>query len=39
VGGTERGGINKMRASLNPISRFDFGTLTALEHVRDWQAK
>jgi hypothetical protein len=29
----------ELRASLNPISRFDFGMLAALEHARDWQAK
>jgi hypothetical protein len=29
----------ELRASLNPISRFDFGTLAALEHARAWQAK
>lgn len=31
--------LRKLRASLNPLSRFDFGPLTALEHARDWQAK
>jgi len=29
----------ELRASLNPISRFDFGMLAALEQARDWQAK
>lgn len=29
----------ELRASLNPIGRFDFGMLAALEHARDWQAK
>ena len=29
----------ELRASLNPISSFDFGMLAALEHARDWQAK
>lgn len=28
-----------LRASLNPLSRFDFGTLAVLEHAREWQAK
>lgn len=28
-----------LRQSLNPLSRFDFGRLTALKHAREWQAK
>lgn len=28
-----------LRQSLNPLSRFDFGRLTALRHAREWQAK
>jgi hypothetical protein len=28
-----------LRATLNPLSRFDFGILTALTHARQWQAK
>ena len=28
-----------LRASLNPISRFDFGPLSALKHAGEWQAK
>ena len=28
-----------LRKSLNPLSRFDFGNLAALEHARQWQAK
>jgi hypothetical protein len=28
-----------LRKSLNPLSRFDFGSLAALEHAREWQAK
>jgi hypothetical protein len=28
-----------LRKSLNPLSRFDFGNLAALEHAREWQAK
>ena len=31
--------LDRLRASLNPISRFDFGLLSALEHAREWQAK
>jgi hypothetical protein len=29
----------RLRASLNPLSRFDFGQFTALAHAREWQAK
>jgi hypothetical protein len=28
-----------LRESLNPLSRFEFGKLGALEHARQWQAK
>ncbi len=28
-----------LRQSLNPLSRFDFGSLVVLEHAREWQAK
>lgn len=28
-----------LRESLNPLSRFDFGNLSVLEHARQWQAK
>ncbi len=28
----------RLRASLNPLSRFDFGLLTGLSHARSWQA-
>ncbi|MHB8656237.1 MAG: DUF6088 family protein [Terriglobia bacterium] len=31
--------LRRLRASLNPISRFDFGQLTGLQHARKWQAK
>jgi len=31
--------LGELRASLNPFSRFEFGTLAALEYARDWQAK
>lgn len=31
--------LRQLRASLNPISRFDFGALAALEHASEWQAK
>jgi len=29
----------RLRASLNPLSRFDFGQFTSLTHARKWQAK
>src|SRR6202021_2540574 len=29
----------RLRASLNPLSRFDFGQFTSLTHAREWQAK
>jgi Family of unknown function (DUF6088) len=28
-----------LRKGLNPLSRFDFGILTALAHAKEWQAK
>jgi hypothetical protein len=31
--------LRQLRASLNPISRFDFGALAGLAHAREWQAK
>lgn len=31
--------LRRLRASLNPLSRFDFGILRGLEHARKWQAK
>jgi hypothetical protein len=31
--------LAELRASLNPLSRFDFGILAALAHARRWQAK
>jgi hypothetical protein len=31
--------IRRLRASLNPFSRFDFGLLTGLPGARRWQAK
>jgi hypothetical protein len=31
--------LSILRKSLNPLSRFDFGKLTALEYAREWQAK
>jgi hypothetical protein len=29
----------RLRASLNPLSRFDFGLLATLSRARDWQPK
>ena len=31
--------LMRLRRSLNPLSRFDFGALRALQHAREWQAK
>jgi len=37
--GKKPAALRKMRASLNPLSRFDFGLLTGLRYARNWQAK
>lgn len=31
--------LRRLRESLNPLSRFEFGRLRGLSHARDWQAK
>ncbi len=31
--------LERLRDSLNPVSRFDFGMLSGLAHAADWQAK
>jgi hypothetical protein len=31
--------LQRLRASLNTLSRFDFGLLAALDHAQHWQAK
>ena len=31
--------LQRLRVSLNPLSRFDFGLLAGLTYARDWQAK
>ena len=31
--------LQRLRSSLNPLSRFDFGLLSGLPHARQWQAK
>jgi len=30
--------LQRLRGTLNPLSRFDFGNLDALPDARDWQA-
>ena len=37
--GLTRRTLQRLRASLNPFSRFDFGTLAALPNAGAWQAK
>jgi hypothetical protein len=37
--GSNRRALQHVRASLNPLSRFDFGTLTTLPNASAWQAK
>src|SRR5262249_51568678 len=37
--GTKRSALRHLRASLNPLSRFDFGLLQALPNAAAWQAK
>jgi hypothetical protein len=31
--------LDRLRKSLNPLSRFDFGQLRSLRHAKQWQAK
>jgi hypothetical protein len=31
--------LSGLRKDLNPLSRFDFGSLAVLKHAREWQAK
>jgi hypothetical protein len=31
--------LRSLRASLNPLSRFDFGALHSLRYAKEWQAK
>lgn len=31
--------LNRLRGTLNPLTRFDFGILDALRHAREWQAR
>jgi hypothetical protein len=37
--GKDRKPLARLRASLNPLSRFDFGAFAELRHAREWQAK
>jgi hypothetical protein len=37
--GQPKAALMELRASLNPLSRFDFGNLARLTHAREWQAK
>ncbi len=37
--GQPESGLARLRKSLNPLSRFDFGILAALAYARQWQAK
>lgn len=37
--GKNRAALRRLRDSLNPLSRFDFGPLYGLRYARNWQAK
>lgn len=37
--GQSRTLLTLLRDSLNPLTRFDFGILTALAYANEWQAK
>ncbi|MGA8104790.1 MAG: DUF6088 family protein [Candidatus Acidiferrales bacterium] len=37
--GKNRAALRRLRGTLNPFSRFDFGLLAGLHHARTWQAK
>ncbi|WP_158786833.1 DUF6088 family protein [Granulicella sp. L46] len=37
--GQHPGAQRRLRTSLNPLSRFDFGYFASLKHARKWQAK
>jgi hypothetical protein len=36
---TKRSNLRRLRSSLNPLSRFDFGMLKTLPNASDWQAR
>lgn len=37
--GRKRAALHRLRDSLNPFSRFDFGLLAGLRHAHNWQAR
>lgn len=37
--GKKAAALKRLRASLNPFSKFDFGMLSGLPHAKEWQAK
>ena len=37
--GKKPAALARLRASLNPLSRFDFGLLAGLAHARNWQVR
>ena len=37
--GKNRAALRRLRDSLNPFSRFDFGLLAGLRHASNWQAR
>jgi hypothetical protein len=37
--GKQTSSVKRLRSSLNPFSRFDFGLLAGLQHARRWQAE
>jgi hypothetical protein len=37
--GANPGALRRLRDSLNPLSRFEFGLFRGLTHAREWQAK
>jgi hypothetical protein len=37
--GKNRAALRRLRDSLNPFSRFDFGLLAGLRHAPNWQAR
>lgn len=39
VAGVSIGTLSRLRGTLNPVSRFDFGVLSRLPNARSWQAK
>ena len=31
--------LRRLRSSINPLTRFDFGAFVGLKHAREWQAR